>query len=216
MNLAFFRNLKVFYWPLLIVVLVFVRCTSAQQSDPVGASQDDSISSLDPVTNDVQLMEADHAVPVESSIEMEEVPVQDCKQFKTLKLLMEKYRAATEAMANNGDGLDYGRLSGLSSTIKMNIQSYERGGEKSFSPECWEELQMIKSEYESVSITNQVQDLEPQDLDFDNVVDWLYGLGRHDLFLEIIFPKAAWSLSEPKHEKISEKSQKLWRTSGSG
>lgn len=171
MNLTFFRSLKLINWRLFILVWVLTSCTSAQQSETTDASQDDSTSSHEPLNNDSQLMESEPVVADESSIETEEAPDQDCNQFKTLKLLMEKYRAAAEAMANNGDGIDYGRLSGLSSTIKMNIQSYERGGEKAFTPPCWEELQMIKSEYESMSITNQVQDLEPQDLDFDNVVD---------------------------------------------
>ena len=53
----------------------------------------------------------------------------------------------------------------------MNIQSYERGGQSSMSPECWDEFQQIKSEFESMSISNQIEDNEPRDMDFDNVND---------------------------------------------
>lgn len=91
--------------------------------------------------------------------------------YKNADVAMEKYRAATEAMSNNPDGMAYTRVASISSNIKMNIQSYERGRQSSMSPECWDELQQIKSEFESMSISNQVQDNEPRDLDFDNVND---------------------------------------------
>jgi hypothetical protein len=95
----------------------------------------------------------------------------DCRKLKTLNMLMEKYRAATDAMANNGDGLDYNRVSGISSTIKMNINDFDRAGINAFTPECWDEYQRIKGEFESISISNQLHDNEPMDLDMDNVTD---------------------------------------------
>jgi hypothetical protein len=46
-----------------------------------------------------------------------------------------------------------------------------RAGEGAFSSNCWEEYQQLKDEFTSSSLTNQIQDNEPQDVDFDNTVD---------------------------------------------
>ena len=129
-----------------------------------GGSSDGESATQEPVTNE-------EITPADAGEEIETNSDTDCSKLKTFKMLMEKYRVASEAMKQNGDGLDYSRLSGISSTIKMNIQDFDRAGESAFSSNCWEEYQQLKDEFTSSSLTNQIQDNEPQDVDFDNTVD---------------------------------------------
>jgi hypothetical protein len=143
-----------------------ISCSSSEKKENIDGNNTNS-NTATPTSND----NSDLNTEPEIAVEINDAPAQECNQFKTLKTIMEKYRAATEAMSNNPDGMDYSRIANISTNIKMNIQSYERGGQSSMSPECWDEFQQIKSEFESMSISNQIQDNEPRDMDFDNVND---------------------------------------------
>ena len=85
--------------------------------------------------------------------------------------MMDKYREATEIMNNNGDGLDFTRLGSISTSLKMSIQSYDRAGSQSMSPECWEEYQRLKTEFEIICLSNQATENEHMDVDMDYVID---------------------------------------------
>lgn len=148
-----------------------VSCNNTTQNEK---SNDDSLNNVvssTPTSNDNSDLNTENEITEEPAVEISDAPAQECNQFKSLKMLMEKYHSATEAMSNNPDGLDYSRIANISTNIKMNIQSFERGGQSSMSPECWDEFQQIKSEFESMSISNQIEDNEPRDMDFDNVND---------------------------------------------
>ena len=120
------------------ICFLVVSCTNTTQNEK---SNDDSLNNVvssTPTSNDNADLNTEPEITEESAVEINDAPAQVCNQFKTLKAIMEKYRSATEAMSNNPDGLDYSRIANISTNIKMNIQSYERGGQSSMSPECWD------------------------------------------------------------------------------
>ena len=162
---------SVLQYSLLILLFLVMSCSSSDKKENADGNNTNSTTIVTPTSDDNSAANTENDNTEEPAVEINDAPAQECNQFKTLKAIMEKYRAATEAMSNNPDGMDYTRVASISSNIKMNIQSYERGGQSSMSPECWDELQQIKSEFETMSISNQVQDNEPRDLDFDNVSD---------------------------------------------
>lgn len=162
---------SVLQYSLLILLFLVMSCSSSDKKENADGNNTNSTTIVTPTSDDNSAANTENDITEEPAPEIYDAPAQECNQFKTLKAIMEKYRAATEAMSNNPDGMDYTRVASISSNIKMNIQSYERGGQSSMSPECWDELQQIKSEFETMSISNQVQDNEPRDLDFDNVSD---------------------------------------------
>ncbi len=164
MKLNPFKN--IFKYFIYLSLLLIISCSSSEKKENIDGNNTNS-NTATPTSND----NSDLNTEPEIAVEINDAPVQECNQFKTLKTIMEKYRAATEAMSNNPDGMDYSRIANISTNIKMNIQSYERGGQSSMSPECWDEFQQIKSEFESMSISNQIEDNEPRDMDFDNVND---------------------------------------------
>ena len=154
-----------------LFLLLLISCSTSEKKENTDGNNTNSTTAATPTSNDNSDLNTEPEIAVEPAVEINDAPAQECNQFKTLKTIMEKYRAATEVMSNNPDGMDYSRIANISTNIKMNIQSYERGGQSSMSPECWDELQQIKSEFESMSISNQIQDNEPRDIDFDNVND---------------------------------------------
>ena len=162
---------NIFKYSIYLCLLLLISCSSSEKKDNTDGNNTNSTTATTPTTNDNSDLNTENEITEEPAVEINDAPAQECNQFKTLKAIMEKYRAATEAMSNNPDGLDYSRIANISTNIKMNIQSYERGGQSSMSPECWDEFQQIKSEFESMSISNQIQDNEPRDMDFDNVND---------------------------------------------
>lgn len=162
---------NIFRYTVYFSFIFLISCSASDKKENADGNNTNSTTIVTPTSDDNSAANTENDITEEPAPEIYDAPAQECNQFKTLKAIMEKYRAATEAMSNNPDGMDYTRVASISSNIKMNIQSYERGGQSSMSPECWDELQQIKSEFETMSISNQVQDNEPRDLDFDNVSD---------------------------------------------
>jgi hypothetical protein len=162
---------NIFKYSIYVAFLFLMSCTSSQQKENTDTNAGNSTTIATPTSNDNGDLNSETNISEEPAVENNDAPAEACNKFKSLNMLMDKYRSATEAMANNPDGLDYSRIASVSTAIKMNIQSFERGGSGGMSPECWDELQQIKSEFESMSISNQMKDNEPTDLDFDNVND---------------------------------------------